>query len=162
MPSIPPSIEYSPLFPSPQTGPPFRPPANSSNIKRPTTVDCGMVYFLDRGRGSNSVLPSRFGQGIQPPRRPNFAQNMHPNKQCRRSLVRPNRTTPEYHDVDHGVAVGWPRRFCVIASIAFVGGMGGWCCRTWCAVVFTVVLRSCGNFLFHVLTRKGGRRPVDQ
>jgi hypothetical protein len=67
---------------------------------------------------------------------------MHPNKWCRRSLARPNRTTPEYHNVDHGVAVGWPRRFCVIAPIAFVGGMGGWCCRTWCAVVFAVVLRS--------------------
>ena len=110
-----------------------------------------MVDFLDRDRRSNLVLPSRFGQGIKPPRRPNFAQNMHPNKRCRRSLARPNRTTPEYHDVDHGVAVGWPRRFCVIAPIAFVGGMGGWCCRTWCAVVFAVVLRSCaGYFLFHV------------
>ncbi len=86
---------------------------------------------------SNSVLPSRFGQGIKPPRRPNFAQNMHPNKRCRRSLARPNRTTPEYHNVDHGVAVGLPRRFLVIAPIA-----GGWCCRTWCAVVFAVVLRS--------------------
>jgi hypothetical protein len=69
-------------------------------------VDCGMVDFLDRDRRSNSVLPSRFGMGIKPPRRPNFAQNMHPNKRCRRSLARPNRTTPEYHDVDHGVAVG--------------------------------------------------------
>jgi hypothetical protein len=53
---------------------------------------------------------------------------MHLNKRCRRSLTRPNRTTPKYHDVDHGVAVGWPRRFCVVAPIAFVGGMGGWCC----------------------------------
>jgi hypothetical protein len=110
-----------------------------------------MVDFLDRDRRSNSVLLSRFGQGIKPPRRSNFAQKMHPNKRCRRSLARPNRTTPEYHDVDHGVAVGRPWRFCVIASIAFVGGMGGWCCRTWCAVVFGVVLRSCaGYFLFHV------------
>jgi hypothetical protein len=91
-----------------------------------------MFDFLDRDRRSNSVLPSRFGQGIKPPRRPNFAQNMHPNKRCRRSLPRPNRTTPEYHDVNHGVSVGWPRRFCVIAPIAFVGGMGGWCWRTWC------------------------------
>ena len=108
-----------------------------------------MVEFLDRDRRSNSVLPSRFGLGIKPPRRPNFAQNMHSNKRCRRSLARPNRTTPEYHDVDHGVAVGRPRRFCVIAPIAFVVGMGGWCCWTWCAVVLRVVLRSCaGYFLF--------------
>jgi hypothetical protein len=92
-----------------------------------------MVDFLDRDRRSNLVLPSRFRQFNKPPRQPNFAQNMNPNKRCRRSLARPNRTTPEYHDVDHGVAVGWPRRFCVIAPIAFVGGMGGWCCR--CAVV---------------------------
>ena len=63
-----------------------------------------------------------------PPNRPNFAQNMHLDKRCRRSFARPNRTTPEYHDADHGVAVGWPRRFCGIAPIAFVGGMGGWCC----------------------------------
>ena len=41
-------------------------------------VDCVMVDFLDRDRRSNSVLPSRFGQGIKPPRQPNFAQNMHP------------------------------------------------------------------------------------
>jgi hypothetical protein len=107
-----------------------------------------MVEFLDRDRRSNSVLPSRFGLGIKPPRRPNFAQNMHPNKRCRRSLARPNRTTPEYHDVDHGVAVGRPRRFCVIEPIAFVGGMGGWCCWTWCAVVFAVVLRSCAGYYF--------------
>ncbi len=108
-----------------------------------------MVEFLDRDRRSNSVLPSRFGLDIKPPRRPNFAQNMHTNKQCRRSLARPYRTTPEYHDVDHGVAMGRPRRFCVIEPIAFVGGMGGWCCWTWCAVVFAVVLRSCaGYFLF--------------
>ena len=41
--------------------------------------------------------------------------------------------------------------FCVIAPIAFVGDMGGWCCWTWCAVVFAVVSRSCaGYFLFHV------------
>jgi hypothetical protein len=89
-----------------------------------------VVWLNDSARVSN------------PPRRPNFAQNMHPNKRCRRSLARPNRSAPKYHDVDHGVAVGWPRRFCVIAPIAFVGGMGGWCCQTWCAVVFAVVLRS--------------------
>ncbi len=121
------SVKYSPLFPSPQTGPPFHPLTNSPNIKRPPTVDCGMVDILDRVRRSNFVLPTRFGQGNKPPRWPNFAQNMHPNKRRRHSLARPNWTTPEYHDVDHGLAVGWPRRFCVIAPIAFVGGMGGWC-----------------------------------
>jgi hypothetical protein len=57
-------------------------------------VDCGMVDFLDRDKRSNLVLPSRFGQGNKPPRRSNIAQNMHPNKRCRRSLARPNRTTP--------------------------------------------------------------------
>ena len=66
-------------------------------------VDCGMVDFLDWDRRFNSVLPSRFGQGLKPPHRPNFAQNMHPNKRCRPSLTRPNRTTHEYHDVDHDV-----------------------------------------------------------
>ena len=96
-------------------------------IKRPPTVDSGMVDCLDRDRRSNLVLPSRFGQGIKPPRRPNFTQNTHPYKRCRRSLARPNRTTPEYHNIDHGVAVGRLRRFCVIEPIAFVGGMGGWC-----------------------------------
>jgi hypothetical protein len=129
---------------------PFHPPADSPNIKRPSTVDCGMVDFLDRDRQSNLVLPSQFGQGNKPPRRPNFTQNMHPNKWCRRSLAHPNRTTPEYHDVDHGVAVGWPRRFCIIAHIAFVGGMGGWCCRTWCGYVCGCVEECCGNFLFRV------------
>ena len=144
------SVEYSPQFLSPQTGPPFHPPADSPNIKRPPTVDCGMFDFLDQDRRSNLVLPSRFSQGIKPPRRLNFAQNMHPNKRCRRSLARPNRTTPEYHDVDHGVAVWWPRRFCVIAPIAFVGGMGGWFWRTWCV---RGCVRSCGYFfLFRVLT----------
>jgi hypothetical protein len=133
------SVKYSPQFPSQQIGPPFHPTVDSSSIKRPPTVDCGMVEFLDRDRWSNSVLPSQFGQGINPPPQPNFAQNMHPNKRCRRSLARPNRTTPKYHNVYNGVAVGRPRRFCVIAPIAFVGGMGGWCCRTWCAVVFVVV-----------------------
>ncbi len=63
----------------------------------------------------------------------------------------------EYHDVDHGVAVGRLRRFCVIEPIAFVGGMGGWCCRTWCVVVFAVALRSCaGYFLFHVCSPRRG------
>jgi hypothetical protein len=87
---------------------------------------------------------------ILPLRRPNFAQNMHPYKLCHGSLARPNQTTPEYHDIHHGVAVGCPRRFCVIEPIAFVGGMGGWCCRTWCAVVFAVVLRSCAGYFFSV------------
>jgi hypothetical protein len=91
-------------------------------------VDCGMVDFLDRDKRSKLVLPSRFGQGNKPPRRPNIAQNMHPNERCRRSLARPNPTTPEYHDVNDGVVAGWPRQFRVIALIAFVGGMGGWCC----------------------------------
>jgi len=119
--------------------------------KRPPAVDCGMVDFLDRDKWSSSVLSLRFGQGIKPPRRRNFTQNMHPYKRCRRSLARPNRTTPKFHDVNHGVAVGQPRRFCVIEPTAFVGGMGGWFCWTRCAVVFTVVLRSCaGYFLFHV------------
>ena len=126
-PCLPPplSVDYSTQFPSPQTGPPFHPTADSPNIKRPPTVECGMVDFLDRDRWSNSVLPLRFGQGIRPPRQPNFAQNMHPNEPCRRSLARPNRTTPEYHNIDNGVAVGRPWQFCVIAPIAFVGGMGG-------------------------------------
>jgi hypothetical protein len=99
-------------------------------------VDCDMVDFLDQDRRSNSVLLSRFGLGIKPPRRPNFAQNMHPYKRCHRSLAHLNRTTPEYHDVDYGVVVGRPRRFYVIAPIAFEGGMGGWCCRTCAGCVF--------------------------
>ena len=148
-PCLPPplSVEYSPLFPSPQTGPPFLPPADSPNIKRPPTVDCGMVDFLDRDRRSNLVLPSRFGQGIKPPRQPNFAQNMHPNKRCRRSLARPNRTTPEYHNVDNGVAVGRPRRFCVIAPKAFVGGMSRWCCG---APFHGVIESECSLFLLNL------------
>ena len=105
--------------------------------------------------------PIAIRPGRQTPRQPNFAQNMHPNKRCRRSLARPNRTTPEYHNVNHGVAVWLPWRFCVIAPIAFLGGMGGWCWRTWCV---RGCVRSCGYFLlFRVLTsyaRKGGQRPV--
>jgi hypothetical protein len=144
----PPSVEYSPEFPPPQSGPPFHPTADLPNTKRPPTVDCDMVDFLDQDRRSNSVLLSRFGQGIKPPLRPNFAQNMHPNERCHRSLARPNRTTPEYHDVDHGVAVGRPRRFYVIAPIAFVGGMGRWCCRT-CAGCVCGCVELC--WLFFVL-----------
>ena len=45
---------------------------------------------------------------------------MHPIKRCRRSLAYPNRTLTEYHEVDHGVAVGRPRQFCFIPPI--VGG----------------------------------------
>ncbi len=89
-----------------------------------------MVDFLEQDRRSNSVPLSRFSQGIKPCRRRNFSQNMHPKNRCHRSLARPNWTTPEYLDVDHGVAGGRPRRFYVIAPIAFVGGTGGWCCRT--------------------------------
>jgi hypothetical protein len=135
MPSIPLKRQLSPQFPLPQKEPPFCPTADSPNIKRPPTVDCDMVDFLDWDRRSNSVLKSRFSLGIKPPRRPNFTQNMHPNKWCRRSLACPNWTTPEYHNVDHGVAAGRPRRFCIIATIAFVGGPVGRCCGapySWC------------------------------
>ncbi len=87
-----------------------------------------MVDFLDRDRRSNSVRPSRIGQGIKSPRRPNFAQNMHPlNGAAAPSPVwlGPHPNTP---NVNHGVAVGRPRGFCFITPIAFVGSMGGWCC----------------------------------
>ena len=71
-----------------------------------------------------------------PPRRPNFAQKKHPNKWCcRRSLARPNPTTPEYHNVDHGVAVGRPRRYCVIEPIAF--------CRRHGRMVLLDMMRGC-------------------
>jgi hypothetical protein len=90
---------------------------------------------------------------------------MHLNKRCRRSLAPPNWTTPDYHDVNHGVAVGRPQRFCVIEPIAFVGGMGGWCCRTWCAVVFVVVLvlRGAGGRLInkHKWGGRGGKDLYD-
>ena len=36
---------------------------------------------------------------------------MHPIKRCRRSLARPNWSTPEYPDFDNCVAVGRPRCF---------------------------------------------------
>jgi hypothetical protein len=48
---------------------------------------------------------------------------MQPIKRCRRSLAHLNRTTPEYPDVDNGVAAGRPWLFCFIPPIAFVGGM---------------------------------------
>jgi len=50
---------------------------------------------------------------------------MNPNKRFRRSIASPKRIAPLYPDVDHGVAVGRLWRFCFIAPIAFVGGMGG-------------------------------------
>jgi hypothetical protein len=68
--------------------------------------------------------PIAIQPGYQTPRQPSFAQNMHPIKRCRRSLARPNRTTPEYPDVNNDVAVGRQRRFCFISPVAFVGGMG--------------------------------------
>jgi hypothetical protein len=121
-----------------------------------------MVDFLDRDRRSNSVLHGDSARVSNPPRRPNFAQNMHPNKRCRRSLARPNRTTPEYHDVNHCVAVGRPRWLCIIEPIAFVGGMGGWCCWTWCAVVFVVVLvlRGAGGQLTNKHKWVGGEGKI--
>ncbi len=69
------------------------------------------------------VLPLRFGQGIKPPCRLKFAQNMHRIKQCRRSIACRNRTTPEYHNVDNGVAVGRPWRLHSLCR-----RQGGWCC----------------------------------
>ena len=97
-----------------------------------------MLDCLDWDRWSYSVLPSQFDQGIKPPRWPNFTHNMcTPLNGAGCSIARPNRTTPEYPDVDHGVAVGRPRRFCFITHIAFVGGMGGWCCGapySWCGI----------------------------
>ena len=97
-------------------------------IRHPTrhpTVDFGMVDFLDQDGRSNLSRPLRLGQCIKSPRRPNFAQNMHPIKRFRCSIARPNRTPLLYPDVDHGVAVGRPWKFRFIAPIAFVGGMGG-------------------------------------
>jgi hypothetical protein len=68
-------------------------------------------------------IANRPGYQIPPPAefRPEYA----PIKRGRRSIARLTRTTPEYPDVDHGVAVGQPRGFCFITPIAFVGGMGG-------------------------------------
>ena len=48
---------------------------------------------------------------------------MHPIKRCRRSLARPNWTSPEYPKVDYGVVEGQPQMFCFIPPIASVGGM---------------------------------------
>jgi len=80
------------------------------------------IWLYNDGR---TVVASTLGQDIKSPRRPNIAHYMHPIKRFRRSIARPKRTAPLYPDVDHGVAVGRPRRFCFIAPIAFVGGMGG-------------------------------------
>ena len=88
-------------------------------------VDCGMVDFLDQDGRFNLAHPSRLGQGIKSPHRPNFVQNMHPIKRFRHSIACPNQTALSLPDVDHGVAVGRPRQFCFTAPIAFKGGMGG-------------------------------------
>ena len=97
-------------------------------ICRPTRhpkVDCGIVDFFNRDRWTNSARPWRFGQGIKSPCQPNFVLKMYPIKRSRRSIARRNPTIFEHQNVEHGVAVGRPRRFCFIAPIAFVGGMGG-------------------------------------
>ncbi len=106
--------------------------------------------------------PIAIRPGYQTPPRLNFAQNMHPNKRCRRSLACPNRTTPEYHNVNLGVAVRRPQRFCVIEPIAFVGGMDGWCCPTWCAVVFVVVLGVVLDMFCSMCLGGLAAAPVDQ
>ncbi len=87
-------------------------------------VNCGMVNFLGRDRQSNLARPSRFGQGIKSPRRPNFALKMYPIKRSCRSIARRNPTTPKHKDVDYGVAVGWTWQICFIAPRGFVGGHG--------------------------------------
>ncbi len=87
----------------------------------------------------------------------------------RRSIARPTRTTPEYPDVGHGVAVGRPGGFCFITPIAFVGGMGKWCCGApyswckwiasvlyscwWCWDVHCVVFWGGGNIIINVAGR---------
>jgi hypothetical protein len=73
---------------------------DSPNIKRAPTVDCGMIDFWGRDRWSYLARPSRFGQGIKSPRRPNFALKMYPIKQSRRSIARRNPTTSEHQDVE--------------------------------------------------------------
>ncbi len=97
---------------------------NLPNIRRPLTVDCGMVDFLGRDRRSNLARSSRFGQGIKSPCWLNFALKMYPIKQSRRSIARRNPTLPEHQDVEYGVEVGWTRRICFIAPRGFVGGHG--------------------------------------
>jgi hypothetical protein len=68
-------------------------------------------------------IANRPGYRIPPPAefRPEYA----PIKRGRRSIARQTQTTPEYPDVNHGVAVGRLRGFRFITPIAFVGGMGG-------------------------------------
>jgi hypothetical protein len=47
------------------------------------------------------------------------------------------------------------RRFCVIAPIAFVGGMGGWCCGapySWCDWIVSVLYSTMDNILIDVIT----------
>ena len=96
-----------------------------ANTKRPPSVDCDMVDFWTRIDGPIWSSHRDSARVSNPPRRPNFAQNMHPIKRCRRSIARPNCTTAEYPDVDHGFAVGLSWRFCFITPIAFVGGIDG-------------------------------------
>ncbi len=72
--------------------------------------------------------PIAIRPGYQIPLPAEFFPEYAPIKRGRCSIARPNRTTPKYPNVDHGVAVGWPWGFCFITPIAFVGGMGGWCC----------------------------------
>ncbi len=97
-------------------------------IRRPTrhpTVDCGIVDFFNRDKRTNLACPLQFGQGIKSPCQPNFVIKMHPNKRSRCSIARRNPTMVKHQTVKHGVAVGRRWRFCFIAPIAFVGGMGG-------------------------------------
>ncbi len=83
-----------------------------------------MVDFLGRDRRSNLARPSRSGQGIKSPRRPNFTLKMYPIKQSRLSIARSNPTPPKHKDVEHGVAVGWTGRIRFIAPRGFVGWHG--------------------------------------
>ena len=80
-----------------------------------------MCQHLAVGPTCRRHVGNNASRGI--PHRPNFTQNMQPIKRCRRSLAHLNRTTPEYPDVDNGVAAGRPWLFCFIPPIAFVGGM---------------------------------------
>ncbi len=75
---------------------------------------------------SGPPIANRPGYQIPPPAE--FCPEYAPIKWGRRSIPRLTRTTPEYPNVDHGVVVGQPWGFCFITPIAFVGGMGGWCC----------------------------------
>ncbi len=104
--------------------PPFLYTTNLPNIRRPPTVDCDMVDFLVRDRGSNLARPLRFGQGIKSPCRPNFALKMYPIKRSRCSIAWRNPTTPEHQDVEYGVEVGWMWQIPFIAPRGFVGGHG--------------------------------------